>query len=119
MSERLDITYILTCAPGESAEEKAQGIALEQTVELAQACIDADIRSRIVGRLDELTLLDDGRHRARISYPLAAIGAELTQCLNLLFGNISLKQGIRLIDIRSEEHTSELQSRGHLVCRLL
>src|SRR6266702_7149271 len=25
----------------------------------------------------------------------------------------------RLIDARSEEHTSELQSRGHLVCRLL
>src|SRR5690625_6875238 len=23
------------------------------------------------------------------------------------------------VDIRSEEHTSELQSRGHLVCRLL
>src|SRR5437660_9244984 len=27
--------------------------------------------------------------------------------------------GIRLNSIRSEEHTSELQSRGHLVCRLL
>src|SRR5690625_6641623 len=25
----------------------------------------------------------------------------------------------RAIDMRSEEHTSELQSRGHLVCRLL
>src|SRR5690625_3817179 len=25
----------------------------------------------------------------------------------------------RLMDVRSEEHTSELQSRGHLVCRLL
>src|SRR5690625_5518063 len=25
----------------------------------------------------------------------------------------------RSIDMRSEEHTSELQSRGHLVCRLL
>src|SRR5439155_20814094 len=24
-----------------------------------------------------------------------------------------------VVDIRSEEHTSELQSRGHLVCRLL
>src|SRR5690625_6770537 len=24
-----------------------------------------------------------------------------------------------LVDLRSEEHTSELQSRGHLVCRLL
>src|SRR5690625_6657742 len=27
--------------------------------------------------------------------------------------------GIRLLFLRSEEHTSELQSRGHLVCRLL
>src|SRR5690625_6790468 len=27
--------------------------------------------------------------------------------------------GITLLGIRSEEHTSELQSRGHLVCRLL
>src|SRR5690625_6590338 len=26
---------------------------------------------------------------------------------------------IRILDLRSEEHTSELQSRGHLVCRLL
>src|SRR5690625_6579966 len=25
----------------------------------------------------------------------------------------------RLVHLRSEEHTSELQSRGHLVCRLL
>src|SRR5690625_5404925 len=25
----------------------------------------------------------------------------------------------RLVNFRSEEHTSELQSRGHLVCRLL
>src|SRR5437870_9733811 len=26
---------------------------------------------------------------------------------------------IQILDMRSEEHTSELQSRGHLVCRLL
>src|SRR5207253_7185599 len=29
------------------------------------------------------------------------------------------KLGRATIDVRSEEHTSELQSRGHLVCRLL
>src|SRR5437870_9701063 len=28
-------------------------------------------------------------------------------------------QGDRILSARSEEHTSELQSRGHLVCRLL
>src|SRR5437660_9261716 len=27
--------------------------------------------------------------------------------------------GVMLVKSRSEEHTSELQSRGHLVCRLL
>src|SRR5437870_9874369 len=26
---------------------------------------------------------------------------------------------LEYVDVRSEEHTSELQSRGHLVCRLL
>src|SRR5690625_4372165 len=30
-----------------------------------------------------------------------------------------LKHDIRFVEDRSEEHTSELQSRGHLVCRLL
>src|SRR5439155_2485320 len=35
--------------------------------------------------------------------------------------NGELSQGVLDVpyDIRSEEHTSELQSRGHLVCRLL
>src|SRR5690625_5622873 len=33
----------------------------------------------------------------------------------ICMGNMKLQ----MIPIRSEEHTSELQSRGHLVCRLL
>src|SRR5690625_5821651 len=32
---------------------------------------------------------------------------------------VSLVQDAREFALRSEEHTSELQSRGHLVCRLL
>src|SRR5690625_6343633 len=35
------------------------------------------------------------------------------QCLNLAFG------WEETTGLRSEEHTSELQSRGHIVCRLL
>src|SRR5207253_7991662 len=34
-------------------------------------------------------------------------------------GWLGLHPRISLSDVRSEEHTSELQSRGHLVCRLL
>src|SRR5690625_5002639 len=32
-------------------------------------------------------------------------------------GRVSLSVGFLSVGIRSEEHTSELQSRGHLVCR--
>src|SRR5258707_6045988 len=32
---------------------------------------------------------------------------------------VRVERGIELAGIRSEEHTSELQSRQHLVCRLL
>src|SRR5690625_6889141 len=37
--------------------------------------------------------------------------------IDLNFSTISYDRGLRIP--RSEEHTSELQSRGHLVCRLL
>src|SRR3989449_2506051 len=33
--------------------------------------------------------------------------------------NVEPSQGVALQNVRSEEHTSELQSRLHLVCRLL
>src|SRR5690625_5681314 len=35
------------------------------------------------------------------------------------FSPVLIQTYLRVIGSRSEEHTSELQSRGHLVCRLL
>lgn len=99
MSDRLEVTYVLTCQQGESPEDKALGLALEQTVELPLECVDDDIRERMVGRIESLDAIDGGRYRARISYSTAAIGSELTQCVNLLFGNISLKHGMRIVII--------------------
>src|SRR5690625_6708608 len=46
----------------------------------------------------------------------AKVVRKLTWCLNENGGTIFL---MCLTAKRSEEHTSELQSRGHLVCRLL
>lgn len=98
MSERLRITYELTCARDESPEAKARGIALEQTVELPDSTLPEDIRERMVGRIEALEPIGR-RHRTTISYPVDAIGGELTQLLNLLFGNISLQSGIRVTAI--------------------
>src|SRR5690625_6628531 len=46
-------------------------------------------------------------------------GLDKGQNLYHLFKYLDILEDIQLEKMRSEEHTSELQSRGHLVCRLL
>jgi len=93
------VTYLLTCDEGEDPHEKARDIALEQTVELPAACVPPAILERIVGRVESVEPLDDGRWRAVISYDPVTYDGEVPQLFNLLFGNISLKRGILLDDV--------------------
>src|SRR5437870_4850433 len=65
-----------------------------------------------------LRRIRQGEHsdrEAMVSF-LAAIGYERMELVEAR-GQFAVRGGI--LDVRSEEHTSELQSRGHLVCRLL
>ena len=103
MDKRLQLDYLLTCAPDEDAEAKARDIALEQTVELPADCVPEALRERIVGRVERLSPLPGNRYEATISFNPALVGGELTQLLNTLYGNISLKDGILLTDIRWPE----------------
>src|SRR2546429_9035819 len=61
-----------------------------------------------------------GIHELGTLGPLGKAGISYFTALFLLIGGIALeeREQYRLIG-RSEEHTSELQSRLHLVCRLL
>src|SRR5690625_5784114 len=43
----------------------------------------------------------------------------MNQILQRILNKLNLNSYYRKNNARSEEHTSELQSRGHLVCRLL
>lgn len=99
MTERLEVVYRLTPVQGESAHSKARDIALEQTVELPEELVPATVLEHVAGRLESLVPAGQRQHKAVISYPLASIGQDLTQLLNVLFGNISLKRGIRIVDI--------------------
>src|SRR5256884_6395004 len=56
------------------------------------------------------------RFRTRLGAPIAikAMAAKLARLVYRM-----LRYGMKYVDQRSEEHTSELQSRLHLVCRLL
>ncbi|MBI4675218.1 MAG: ribulose 1,5-bisphosphate carboxylase large subunit [Chloroflexi bacterium] len=94
--ERFTATYRLT-GDADSARAKAQDICLEQTVELPDELVtDETIRGNVFGRIESFTPLDGIAFEARISFSVEIVGNELSQLVNVLFGNISLKPGIRL-----------------------
>jgi ribulose-bisphosphate carboxylase large chain len=80
--------------------ERAREIAFEQTVELPRGAIPRVLEERVVGRVEAVRALDaEGRWEAVISYDPAVVGDDLPQLLNLLYGNVSLQGGARLVDV--------------------
>ncbi|HSB80452.1 MAG TPA: RuBisCO large subunit C-terminal-like domain-containing protein [Candidatus Methylomirabilis sp.] len=78
---------------------RAWDICLEQTVELPLDVVpEGFVRDQVVGRIESLRK-GPGGYRAIISYAAGSAAGELTQLLNVLFGNISIKPGIRLEQI--------------------
>ncbi|HEY3353416.1 MAG TPA: RuBisCO large subunit C-terminal-like domain-containing protein [Polyangia bacterium] len=93
---RFSVTYAIAGGAAEAAAA-ARELCIEQTVEYPEDLIvDPAIRADIFGRLEGLVELAPGRHEARISYAVETVGAELTQLLNVVFGNSSLKPGLRV-----------------------
>ncbi len=91
---RIRVTYVLKCAAGEDPLAKARDIAFEQTVELPPECVESDIVDRVVGRVEEIEPVGGRRWRATLTYSADAVGRDVLQLFNLLFGNISLKNGV-------------------------
>ena len=94
--DRIRATFLLC---GDDPADTARFIALEQTVEIPEGCFSPEIEAAIVGRIEEVGTAPDGRGRAVISYHPQIVGREMGQLINLLFGNVSLREGVQLIDI--------------------
>lgn len=92
--EAFRITYELTCDTSEDAARRAREIAFEQTVELPESCVTPEVCARVVGQVESVEPAGPSRWHAAIRYSERVVGPELPQLLNLLFGNISLQQGI-------------------------
>lgn len=92
--ERFSVIYSLS-GDREEAYRKAEDICIEQTIEFpADLVPEDDIRRHIFGRIESFERTPFG-YQAEISYPIEIVGAEITQLINVVFGNISLKPGIR------------------------
>lgn len=94
--ERVHVTYRLA-GDEKLAHEKAAALVLEQTVEFPAELVPAgDIREKIVGHIAAFERADENHFTAVIDYAAEITGGELAQFLNVLFGNSSLKPGIRV-----------------------
>lgn len=69
-------------------------------MELPEACIPTALARAVVGRVEELERLGKRRWRAVIGYPEEVVGREVPQLLNVLFGNVSLHDGVRVVDLQ-------------------
>lgn len=84
----------------QTARARAQDICIEETIEYPPELVPAgDIRDHVFGQIESLLPLEDGSWRAVISYADETSGYELPQLINVLFGNISMKPGIRLVEL--------------------
>ncbi len=105
--ERFRATYLIAGAP-EEALERARDICLEQTVEFPADLIErADIRDQVFGRVESLEKVGPEMCEAVVEFPVEVAGRELTQLLNVLYGNVSIMSGIRLVCFDLPEPMSE------------
>lgn len=95
---RISALYRITCEPAAVAR-RAEAIAVEQSVEMPVSAItDARVRAEIIGRVEAIRDLGDGRFAVRIGLATETTGSEAGQLVNMLFGNSSIHPDIELLD---------------------
>ncbi|MDZ7680761.1 MAG: RuBisCO large subunit C-terminal-like domain-containing protein [Fodinibius sp.] len=92
-----DLTYRVIVQDDEQIEEKVEGICIEQTAELPRSVLSSEIQQKVVGKVSGQKRLTEQCYQVSISWPLATVGGDISQFLNILYGNISLQPGIRII----------------------
>jgi len=94
--ERFSVTYRIFGAEKE-ARARTEDICIEQTVEFpADEVPEGLIRDQVFGRIESFGPWGVDGFKAVISYAVEIAAGELTQFLNVVFGNSSIKPGIRV-----------------------
>jgi len=97
--DRLTAIYHLAAEAFE-IEARAQALAVEQSVEMPLAAIAAPhVHAEIVGRVDSIEPDPQGGFVVRLALSVATTGFEIGQLLNMLFGNSSIQETVRLLDV--------------------
>ena len=96
----MDRIYITYAFLGENPKAIADLIRVEQTIEFPFELAPSWIQDQVVGKIEEITSSDKSNHLITISYNPDIAGGELTQLLNVLWGNASLFPGVKIVDLK-------------------
>jgi len=97
--ERIGAVYEFTGSVS-GARRRAEALVVEQTIEFpADLVPDDDIRGQIIGRIESFVETGPDAVRVEVSYAVETTGFEFPQLLNVLFGNSSLLQDVKLVDV--------------------
>jgi ribulose-bisphosphate carboxylase large chain len=104
---RFSVIYSFTGTKKE-ALEKAKTLCVEQTIEFPfELVTDKYIKQNIVGRISSFKKRGK-KYFAEISYLNDTAGGEFTQFLNVVFGNSSIKPGIRVEKLLPSKHIFDI-----------
>ncbi len=90
------VFYTVQLTSGESIHERLNVLCREQSAELPQDVIRNIGMEHVVGVPESIHQVSEKQWEAEIIWPLSNIDEDITQFLNLLFGNISLMRGIKI-----------------------
>lgn len=97
--ERFRAVYVLT-GNEHRARAMADQLVVEQTIEFPRDLVpDDDIQHQVIAHIEQFHQVDVESFELEVSFAIELAGGLLTQLLNVLFGNIALVPGIRLIDV--------------------
>lgn len=95
---RFTATYQIHAPTYEEAKKIATAIAIEQTIECPFPLVESTWKAdTIVGQIEEIKKGEPGYFHATISYDPKCVEGDMSELLNMLFGNTSLQPGVRLM----------------------
>jgi ribulose-bisphosphate carboxylase large chain len=96
----MDRIYVTYAFVGDDPAAIADVIRVEQTIEFPYELAPSWIQEEVVGKVEEISSTDKAHHLITISYNPEVTGGELNQLLNVIWGNVSLFPGIRIVDLK-------------------
>lgn len=96
-ADTFSVRYEFSAETVSDAEQAASDIALEQTVELPFGAVALDFQ-QFIGTPTDCSRESDGRWSCTIEYSTEVAGQDILQFLNVMFGNVSIKPGVKIID---------------------